>query len=122
MAVEQVEPVVVAVLQQSIEFALCYLEKSVGNSDDLSLQVSISFEHSVSCPFLLLLALFNLLFRLMTDCCPTLVGRFCYVLSILIFNYISKLPTRILCKRSGIMIIFCRRDSPNTMNYDCFSE
>lgn len=38
-AVEQVEPVVVAVVQQSIEFALCYLEKWIGKSDDLSVQV-----------------------------------------------------------------------------------
>lgn len=38
-AVEQVEPVVVAVVQQSIEFALCYLEKWIGRSDDSSLQV-----------------------------------------------------------------------------------
>ncbi|CAI9758716.1 unnamed protein product [Fraxinus pennsylvanica] len=37
LPIEQVEPVVVAVLQQSIEFALCYLEKSVRNSDDSSL-------------------------------------------------------------------------------------
>lgn len=39
VAVEQVEPVVVAVVQQSIEFALCYLEKWIKKSDDSSLQV-----------------------------------------------------------------------------------
>ncbi|XP_057769810.1 auxin transport protein BIG [Salvia miltiorrhiza] len=38
LSVEQVEPVVVAVVQQSIEFALCYLEKWIGKSDDSSLQ------------------------------------------------------------------------------------
>lgn len=37
--VEQVEPVVVAVVQQSIEFALCYLEKWIGKNDDSSVQV-----------------------------------------------------------------------------------
>ncbi|KAL8471843.1 hypothetical protein ACS0TY_029181 [Phlomoides rotata] len=37
-SVEQLEPVVVAVVQQSIEFALCYLEKWIGKSDDSSLQ------------------------------------------------------------------------------------
>lgn len=40
VAVEQLEPVVVAVVQQSIEFALCYLEKWIGKSDDSSLQVT----------------------------------------------------------------------------------
>ncbi|GER49260.1 E3 ubiquitin-protein ligase UBR4 [Striga asiatica] len=35
---EQVEPVVVAVVQQSMEFALCYLEKWNSKSDDASLQ------------------------------------------------------------------------------------
>ncbi|KAG6408148.1 hypothetical protein SASPL_131151 [Salvia splendens] len=38
LSVEQVELVVVAVVQQSIEFALCYLEKWIGKSDDSSLQ------------------------------------------------------------------------------------
>lgn len=42
-AVEQLEPVIVAVVQKSIEFALCYLEKSIFNRDDLSLQVCIFF-------------------------------------------------------------------------------
>lgn len=37
--VEQVEPVVVAVVHQTIEFALCCLEKWIGKSDDSSLQV-----------------------------------------------------------------------------------
>nr|AGH32778.1 auxin transport protein BIG [Krascheninnikovia arborescens] len=38
LAVEHAEPVVVATLHESMEFALCYLEKSNINSDDLSLQ------------------------------------------------------------------------------------
>ncbi|PIN17562.1 hypothetical protein CDL12_09775 [Handroanthus impetiginosus] len=38
LSIEQVEPVAVAVAQQSIEFALCYLEKWIGKSDDSSLQ------------------------------------------------------------------------------------
>ncbi|XP_075510636.1 LOW QUALITY PROTEIN: auxin transport protein BIG-like [Primulina tabacum] len=38
LPVEQVEPVVVAVVHQTIEFALCSLEKWIGKSDDLSLQ------------------------------------------------------------------------------------
>ncbi|XP_042008662.1 auxin transport protein BIG-like [Salvia splendens] len=38
LSVEQVEPVVVAVVQQSIEFALCYLEKWIGKCDDSGLQ------------------------------------------------------------------------------------
>ncbi|XP_047958465.1 LOW QUALITY PROTEIN: auxin transport protein BIG [Salvia hispanica] len=38
LSVEQVEPVVVAVVQQSIEFALCYLEKWIGKSEDSALQ------------------------------------------------------------------------------------
>lgn len=41
VAVEQVEPVVVAVVQRSIEFALCYLEKGIRKSDDSSLQVCL---------------------------------------------------------------------------------
>ncbi|GAA0151174.1 ubiquitin-protein ligase [Lithospermum erythrorhizon] len=36
---EQVEPIIVAVVQNSMEFALCYLERSIrNNTDDLSLQ------------------------------------------------------------------------------------
>lgn len=46
-AVEQLEPVIVAVVQKSIEFALCYLEKSIFNRDDLSLQVCIFFLLSI---------------------------------------------------------------------------
>ncbi|KAI3784947.1 hypothetical protein L1987_44055 [Smallanthus sonchifolius] len=36
ISVEQVEPIIVAVMEQSLEFALCCLEKSVASSDDLS--------------------------------------------------------------------------------------
>ncbi|KAM0032121.1 hypothetical protein Hdeb2414_s0016g00471591 [Helianthus debilis subsp. tardiflorus] len=36
VSVEQVEPIIVAVMEQSLEFALCCLEKSVATSDDLS--------------------------------------------------------------------------------------
>lgn len=39
VAVEQIEPVVVAMVQRSIEFALCYLEKWIGKADDSGLQV-----------------------------------------------------------------------------------
>ncbi|KAK9067154.1 hypothetical protein SSX86_014479 [Deinandra increscens subsp. villosa] len=35
ISVEQVEPIIVAVMEQSLEFALCCLEKSVASSDDL---------------------------------------------------------------------------------------
>lgn len=38
LSAEQLEPVIVAVVQKSIEFGLCYLEKSIHNCDDLSLQ------------------------------------------------------------------------------------
>ncbi|KAL5582074.1 hypothetical protein UlMin_014516 [Ulmus minor] len=38
LSVEQVEAIVVAVVEQSLEFAVCYLEKSEFNSDDLSVQ------------------------------------------------------------------------------------
>ncbi|XP_073156563.1 auxin transport protein BIG [Henckelia pumila] len=38
LSIERVEPVVVAVVHQTIEFALCCLEKWIGKSDDLSLQ------------------------------------------------------------------------------------
>ncbi|KAI8020121.1 Auxin transport protein BIG [Camellia lanceoleosa] len=38
LSVEQAEPVIVAVVQQSLEFAICYLEKSVSSSDDLTVQ------------------------------------------------------------------------------------
>lgn len=37
--VEQAEPIVVAVVQQLVEFALCYLEKSITNGDCLNFQV-----------------------------------------------------------------------------------
>lgn len=40
---EQAEAAVVAVVQQSIEFAVCYLEKSEFNVDDLSNQVWWSY-------------------------------------------------------------------------------
>ncbi|XP_023737665.1 auxin transport protein BIG [Lactuca sativa] len=36
ISVEQVEPIIVAVMEQSLEFALCCLEKSVATSDDIS--------------------------------------------------------------------------------------
>lgn len=38
LSVERVEPVIVAAIQLSVEFALCYLEKWICNSDDLMLQ------------------------------------------------------------------------------------
>ncbi|KZV25002.1 auxin transport protein BIG [Dorcoceras hygrometricum] len=38
LSIEQVEPVVVAVVHQTIEFAICCLEKWIGKSDYLSLQ------------------------------------------------------------------------------------
>lgn len=48
VTVEQVEPVARAVLQQSIEFGLCYLEKCIRRSDDSSLQVCNYFlEHKI---------------------------------------------------------------------------
>ena len=43
MAVEHVEPVIVAVVQKSVEFALCFLDKSVSGNEDLSLQVYLFF-------------------------------------------------------------------------------
>lgn len=36
ISVEQVEPIIVAVMEQSLEFAICCLENSVASSDDLS--------------------------------------------------------------------------------------
>lgn len=39
--VEQAEGVLVAIVQQSIEFALCYLENSGFDSDDLGIQVCL---------------------------------------------------------------------------------
>ncbi|XP_021909053.1 auxin transport protein BIG-like, partial [Carica papaya] len=39
LSVDQVEPIVVAVVQQFLEFAVCYLEKLEFYGDDLSLQV-----------------------------------------------------------------------------------
>jgi E3 ubiquitin-protein ligase UBR4 len=39
--VEQAEGVLVAIVQQSIEFALCYLEKSGFDDDDLGIQVCL---------------------------------------------------------------------------------
>ena len=39
--VEQAEGVLVAIVQQSIEFALCYLENSGVTSDDLGIQVCL---------------------------------------------------------------------------------
>ncbi|KAL8124720.1 auxin transport protein BIG isoform X1 [Apium graveolens] len=38
VSVEQAEPIVVAVVQQLVEFALCYLEKSITNVDCLNFQ------------------------------------------------------------------------------------
>ncbi|XP_009785858.1 auxin transport protein BIG isoform X1 [Nicotiana sylvestris] len=38
LSVERVEPVIVAAIQLSVEFALCYLEKWICNSDDSMLQ------------------------------------------------------------------------------------
>lgn len=38
-AVEQAEPVIIAAVQQALEFAICYLEKSVPSGDDLTVQV-----------------------------------------------------------------------------------
>lgn len=40
---EQSDPIVVAVVQQLLEFAVCYLERSEFSSDDLSRQVGVSF-------------------------------------------------------------------------------
>lgn len=37
-SVEQVEPIILAVIQLAVEFALCYLEKSIRYSDDIILQ------------------------------------------------------------------------------------
>lgn len=66
---DQVEPVVVAVVQQSIEFALCYLEKWIGKSDDSSVQVllllieeTICFNFLLSCCFYLI-PIFIVLFQ-----------------------------------------------------------
>lgn len=42
---EQAEAIVIAVVQQSLEFAVCYLEKSEFNADDLSNQVCGSFSN-----------------------------------------------------------------------------
>lgn len=39
ITVERVEPVIAASIQLTVEFALCYLEKSICNSDDSVLQV-----------------------------------------------------------------------------------
>jgi len=39
--VEQAEGVLVAIVQRSIEFALCYLEKSGFDDDDLVIQVCL---------------------------------------------------------------------------------
>lgn len=39
LIVEHMEPIIVAVVQQSLEFALCCLEKSVNCNDDWSVQV-----------------------------------------------------------------------------------
>ncbi|KAL3624091.1 hypothetical protein CASFOL_032907 [Castilleja foliolosa] len=38
LSIEQIEPVALAVVQQSMEFALCYLEKWICRSDDTTLQ------------------------------------------------------------------------------------
>ncbi|XP_057491487.1 auxin transport protein BIG-like isoform X2 [Actinidia eriantha] len=38
LSVEQAQPIIVAVVQYSLEFAICYLEKSVSSSDDLTVQ------------------------------------------------------------------------------------
>lgn len=52
VAVEHVEPVVVAVVQKSVEFALCCLDKSVCDNEDLSLQVCIFFTLKISFSFI----------------------------------------------------------------------
>ncbi|GFS30485.1 auxin transport protein [Actinidia rufa] len=39
LSVEQAQPIIVAVVQQSLEFAICYLEKSVSSSDDFTVQI-----------------------------------------------------------------------------------
>ncbi|CAK9175800.1 unnamed protein product [Ilex paraguariensis] len=39
LSVDHVDPMIVAVVQKSMEFALCYLEKSTTNGDDLSVQI-----------------------------------------------------------------------------------
>jgi hypothetical protein len=39
--VEQAEALIVAVIQQSLEFAISYLEKSEFNGDDSSIQVCV---------------------------------------------------------------------------------
>ncbi|KAL5739314.1 hypothetical protein ACOSQ2_028494 [Xanthoceras sorbifolium] len=41
LTVEQAEPIIIAVTQQLLEFALCYLEKSKFDSDDFSMQNNI---------------------------------------------------------------------------------
>ncbi|XP_057963954.1 auxin transport protein BIG isoform X2 [Malania oleifera] len=38
LSVEQAEPIIVAIVQQSLEFATCFLEKTVSSNDDLNLQ------------------------------------------------------------------------------------
>ncbi|XP_059670492.1 auxin transport protein BIG [Cornus florida] len=38
LSVEHAEPIIVAVVQQSLNFAICYLEKSMRSSDDLTVQ------------------------------------------------------------------------------------
>lgn len=38
--VEQADAVIVAIVQQSLEFAVCYLERSEFSSEDMSIQVS----------------------------------------------------------------------------------
>ncbi|XP_057491422.1 uncharacterized protein LOC130777170 [Actinidia eriantha] len=43
LSVEQAQPIIVAVVQYSLEFAICYLEKSVSSSDDLTVQGYICF-------------------------------------------------------------------------------
>lgn len=57
--VEQAEALIVAVVQQSLEFAVSYLEKSEFNGDDLSIQVCVD-----SCAVLLYLFFFFLWFGL----------------------------------------------------------
>ncbi|KAK0584015.1 hypothetical protein LWI29_006535 [Acer saccharum] len=41
LTAEQAEPIIIAVVQQLLEFALCYLEKSKFHSDDFTMQNNI---------------------------------------------------------------------------------
>ncbi|OVA16901.1 zinc finger protein [Macleaya cordata] len=41
LSLERVEPIIIAIFEQSLEFSTCFLEKSMFNSDDLSLQNNV---------------------------------------------------------------------------------